>query len=239
LAAYGNKSKNVATLKGVEAELRRSSDTESFAAVAPSCSLTSITGMIIIWIGKDEAKRMKKLIAAATLFLGIALSYAQGQVNFNNKVSASGVNARVLDGTGGGATSPPYAAGLVIDAGGTWTYIPGSATTFRTSSAAATGYINPLVVTVPGHDISTSVTLRLFAYLGAATDPAAAAALGEDHSANLTFGISNPVTLTLGGGTILPPDMIGLQGFEVAIPEPSTIALGVLGAAVLLIRRRK
>jgi hypothetical protein len=54
------------------------------------------------------------------------------------------------------------------------------------------------------------------------------------------FGSSNPLTVILGGGTILPPDMIGLQIFQiVAIPEPSIIALGVLSAAALLSHRRK
>jgi hypothetical protein len=72
---------------------------------------------------------MKKLIALGALMLGMAVSYAQGQVNFNNKVGASGVNARVLDPTGTPAASPPYAAGLAVDAGGIWTYIPASATT--------------------------------------------------------------------------------------------------------------
>jgi hypothetical protein len=181
---------------------------------------------------------MKKLIAAATLFLGMAVGYAQGQVNFNNKVSASGVNARVIDGrTGNGATSPPRAAGLAVDAGGILTYIPGSATTFRTTPAAATGYIIPLVATVPGHDISTSVTLRLFAYAGLATDAPASSALNTPQT--ISIGISNPVTLTLGGGTILPPDMIGLQGFIIDFPEPSTITLVLLGSAALFIRRRK
>jgi hypothetical protein len=44
--------------------------------------------------------------------------------------------------------------------------------------------------------------------------------------------------VTLGGGTFLPPDMVGLQGICFC-PEPSAIALGLLGAAGLLIRRRK
>jgi len=180
---------------------------------------------------------MKKLvIAAVALMISIAATYAQGQVNFNNKVSASGVNARVLDSTGAGASSG-FAAGLAISSGGALTYIPGTATTFRTTPAAATGYINPIVATVPGHDVSSSVSLVMFGYLGAATDAGAAAALGGPSTVN--FGQSGPVTVTLGGGTILPPDMVGLQGFTIAAPEPSTIAFGLLGAAALFIRRRK
>ena len=178
---------------------------------------------------------MKKLvIAAVALMVSIAATYAQGQVNFNNKVSASGVNARILDSTGAGAAAG-FAAGLALDSGGTLTYIPGTATTFRTTPAAATGYINPLVATIAGHDVSSSVTLRVFGFSGAATDAAASAALA---SGALPYGQSNPVTVTLGGGTILPPDMVGLQGFTIT-PEPSTIAFGLLGAAALLIRRRK
>jgi hypothetical protein len=180
---------------------------------------------------------MKKLvIAAVALMISIAATYAQGQVNFNNKVSASGVNARVLDSTGAGAGAG-FAAGLAVDAGGALTYIPGSAAIFRTASAAQQGYIFPAVITVPGHDVSSSVALRMFGYAGAASDAAASAALGGNQAQN--FGISNPVTVTLGGGTILPPDMVGLQGFSIAVPEPSTIAFGLLGAAALLIRRRK
>ena len=178
---------------------------------------------------------MKKLvIAAVALMVSIAATYAQGQVNFNNKVAASGVNARILDAAGNGAAAG-FAAGLALDSGGTLTYVPGSATTFRTTPAAATGYIVPLVATIPGHDISSSVTLRVFGFSGAATDAAAGAAL---TSQALPFGTSNPVTVALGGGTILPPDMVGLQGFTIT-PEPSTIAFGLLGAAALLIRRRK
>jgi hypothetical protein len=181
---------------------------------------------------------MKKLvIAAVALMVSIAATYAQGQVNFNNKVAASGIDARVIDAKTGTGAGAGFAAGLAVDAGGALTYIPGSAALFRTASPAQQGYILPAVITVPGHDISSSVTLRMFAFPGAATDAAALAALGGNQSQN--FGVSNPVTVALGGGTILPPDMVGLTGFTVTVPEPSTIAFGLLGAAALLIRRRK
>jgi hypothetical protein len=182
-------------------------------------------------------KAMKKLIAGAALMLGIAVGYPQGQVNFANKVAASGIDARVfVVPAASWAVSPPQAACLTIDSGGTLTYIPGSATTFRTTPAAATGYILPLVVTVPGHDITTTVTLRMFAYTGPATDIGASHALSNGAFPD---GISNPVTVTLGGGAALPPNMVGLQGFVLGFPEPSTIALVLLGAAVIFIRRRK
>jgi hypothetical protein len=177
---------------------------------------------------------MKKLvIAAVALMVSIAATYAQGQVNFANRVPASNINAKIVDNAGAAATTPPYAAALLLDSGGTLSLIAGSATGFRTGAAA--GYINPNVITIPGHDVSTSVTLRVLGFSGAATDAAATAALAGP--ANLR-GVSNPVTVTLGGGTVLPPDMVGLTGFTIT-PEPSTIAFGLLGAAALLIRRRK
>jgi len=177
---------------------------------------------------------MKKLvIGAIALMVSMGVTFAQGQFNFNNKVNASGVNARVLDLAGAGATSPTYSAGALLDSGGTLTFLPGSATTFKSTPAAATGYINPLVVTVPGQLSKASVTVRMIGWMGDATDAAGTAAI-----TGVNKGISNPVTVVLGGGTDLPPDMVGLQGFTIT-PEPSTIAFGLLGAAALLIRRRK
>jgi hypothetical protein len=44
----------------------------------------------------------------------------------------------------------------------------------------------------------------------------------------------------LGGEVTPPPNLIGLTPFQFfLIPEPSVLALGVLGAATLLLRRRK
>ena len=60
---------------------------------------------------------------------------------------------------------------------------------------------------------------------------------------NVARGLSTVfvVPYQLGGGSILPPNDIGLQSFQLFIvPEPSVIALGVLGAGCLfLLRRRK
>jgi len=52
------------------------------------------------------------------------------------------------------------------------------------------------------------------------------------------------VPFPVGGGPILAPDLIGLESFQLfipeVVPEPSVIALGVVGAGfVFLIRRRK
>jgi len=175
----------------------------------------------------------KQIIAALALMACVASVHAQGtvgQVNFGNKVSASGINAIVKDSKGAALAGPQYNAALYVQEGQNWVLVPNTTTPFRTGAAA--GYISSSVVSIPGHDAKTSVTLQMGAFDGANYDAAA-----------VEHGFSNPVTVTLGGGLDLPPDMVGLNAFSTTAvpitPEPSTIALGLLGAAGLFLRRRK
>jgi len=72
------------------------------------------------------------------------------------------------------------------------------------------------------------------------------AATGIANPANALVARGESLAFTesdqLGGGTILPPTLRGLQSFQLytVVPEPSVIALGVLGAGCLfMLRRRK
>jgi len=47
---------------------------------------------------------------------------------------------------------------------------------------------------------------------------------------------SNTISVKLTEAPTPPADLVGLQGFDVCIPEPSTTALVLLGAAALLLR---
>src|SRR5262245_22544943 len=95
---------------------------------------------------------MKKLILAVAAVMVSVAAFAQGQITFNNRV-AGVVDARVTfasDGTGVGAgyTAQLFGGPENTAAGALTALNP--TTTFRTSSAAAQGYVNGVVVDVPG-----------------------------------------------------------------------------------------
>jgi len=95
-------------------------------------------------------------------------------------------------------------------------------------------------VTLPnGYPFGGTAVVAIAAWVGSATSLALAQSEGEP------WGVSNLGSLTgvLGGGQYTPPSVEGLESFSLVysapVPEPSTIALGVMGASALLFRRRK
>lgn len=180
---------------------------------------------------------MKKLLVAIAAVLVTASSFAQlvPGVQLNNRISGS-VEAPVSWAAGtpkaGLGAGAGVSAELVMISGGNTTVLT-PATVFRSTSAAAAFYITPVDVPIPGGVAGQQVTLQLRAYEGASY----AAAQG---STTLAFGQSLPITVTLKDPSLPGAELAGLQGFTIAaVPEPSTIALGVLGVAALLLRRRK
>jgi hypothetical protein len=179
---------------------------------------------------------MKKFILAVAAVMVSVAAFAQGQVTFNNRV-AGVVDARVTfnggpengQGVGAGYTAQLFGGPAGTPVSGLTALQP--STTFRTSSAAAQGYVNGVTVDVPGVASGAQATLvmRVYPAGGAFTNPN-----------DIGMGESGPITITLGGGLAVPANLEGLNAFTVLIPEPSTIALAVLGgAALLFLRRRK
>ena len=85
-------------------------------------------------------------------------------------------------------------------------------------------------------------TFEAFAWDSSTGMTTYATALAAWSAGLIHGGYSNPVTIATGGaGTppSAPAGLAGLQPWAVTVPEPSTIALGVLGVAGLLLRRRK
>lgn len=172
---------------------------------------------------------MKKLLLTfAALAVTLASSFGQGQLFFNNRVAGSYVNRAVFQGTTEGVPGPQYQAQLVMDAGGTFTPI-GSPVAFRPAGANAGLMIGGQTLTVPGVAEGAKATFRLVVIEGTAFSTAA------------IRGQSVAQEFTLGGSLITPPNtQFGGAAENInVVPEPSTIALGILGAAALLLRRRK
>lgn len=189
---------------------------------------------------------MKKILAIGILGLAMILNVkGQGQVDFrNSNVPGSQF---VLDFDGTKLAGPSFVAQLYYSttANGVFTSVTDPAAPFR-AVGAGDGFWNPgasstrnLTGTIGGQ----TVFLQVRAWSAAAGTYETALTTGGAH-----VGSSSVFSYVTGGDpqngnpSITAPAMTGFQGFSlsvVPVPEPSTIALGVLGAGSLLFLRRK
>ena len=188
---------------------------------------------------------MKKLlmITAGVVLINLA-AFGQGSVLFQNV--GPGLNAGIKDSTG-----------TLIPAGSAFT-----AELLAGTTAANVGALTPAIMTttwvgngwfgvgqpekvLQGFAPGATPFLQVRAWDnagGTITSYAAAVAGGKQAGASTiwqlaaTGGLGNP-----GASPAVPgPALLGMQPFQLSIvPEPSTIALGLLGAAALFLRRRK
>lgn len=176
---------------------------------------------------------MKKIAIALAALAFAASAYAQGTVNFSTRVGA--VNAPVRDAGGNLVDGTVWGQLYAAAPGGTLAPV-GAPVAFR--SDAGKGYITAGgTVEIPGVTAGGSAQIKLvswFASQGASYTAAVAAGLGG-------VGESGVITINTGGGTTPPAALTGLQGFSLTpiVPEPSIAALGLLGAGLLLVRRKK
>jgi MYXO-CTERM domain-containing protein len=197
---------------------------------------------------------MKKILLLAALLATATSMFGQGVVLFNTRVGTSPnftVNAPITNAATGapidGTVSPQFRAALYGAAGAgqaesslvmmTNPDNGQAAVSFR--SGAAAGHV--LVGSdgkrgLAGLGFSSAVTVQVRAWGGGY------ATYEEAVLAGAPIGKSNLLTLTTTVNSTDPdiPALAGLQGFAVVVPEPSSIALGLLGlGALALIRRRK
>jgi hypothetical protein len=163
-------------------------------------------------------------------------------------LSGTGYDIALLAGpagitTDGGTSSANGAANVGL------TQVSGVAN-FHTAVATAGMQAAALSVTLPNTSyfaVGDQVSLAVAAWNnegGTITSLAQAIAADAQNPGLVPFGISPVVTTTYSGGiSSSPPSLMPttLESFSLGttVPEPSTIALGVMGASALLFRRKK
>jgi len=184
--------------------------------------------------------KIKQYLAMAVVMaLSVAGSYAQGTVTFGNSSATA-----VIDGqTGVNSAANVYTAGLYysLDLGASVNPdapTDGLAIVGATTAVRANGVILGGTRTVaeasPGQMALVQVRVWEVQY----------ASYADAVTAGGWVGSSNPLTVTLGGGALPAASLVaaGLNQFATSqVPEPSVIALGILGSigGLVLIRRRK
>jgi hypothetical protein len=185
---------------------------------------------------------MKKLILLAVLMVSTVATFGQGFIIFANS-STTGITNSVtgLGAVGSAADQTDTQVGLYLGTVGTPV---GSLTLVAQTNFNNPGRFSGGTREINGFNPGT-VTVQIRAWLAATVYPsyeaAVAAAFGGDGS--VLLGVSAPFDMTMVGvgGVPLSTATSGLQRFNISpVPEPSSIALGLLGlGAVALFRRRK
>jgi len=180
---------------------------------------------------------MKHCLLTLAALLVAASTYAQGTINFVNRITPT-LDAPVsLEGTGAKlAGADGWVAVLYGGAPGAAAAAVGAPIPFRDGSGI--GYWPGATRTIPGVAENGTASLQVKVFnttLGATFEEVQAKNLGGwGQSAVLP-------SVATGGGLNPPTPMTGLTAFTAApiVPEPSIAALGLLGAGLLLIRRKK
>jgi len=190
---------------------------------------------------------MKKLITIVGGALLINLSaLAQGTVLLQNV--GAGLNQPVKDANGANiAAGAPITIELL--AGTTAASVAPFATAVTTTTWLAGGYfgVGGAEKVLPGFAAGTFPFFQLRAWnnTGGVNTYLGALAAGQAYVESSTWQLVAGGGLSgLGNPTAVPsvpaPALFGMPAFTlIPVPEPSTILLGVLGAAALLFRRRK
>jgi hypothetical protein len=190
---------------------------------------------------------MKKLAILAVLLTAVgAVSYGQGTFAMANRRAVTGLDAPIADALGTKLLGTDFLAQLwAAPVGSTAFRAYGDPVPFK-SGVAAGYFLSAVPVTLADVTPGGKVDVEIRAWRASAGATYDAAVLAPMVAAG-NYGIS-PVISGLATGGVPDPDvsapglpapLVGLQGFSFILPEPSTIALGLLGVAVLVLRRCK
>jgi hypothetical protein len=204
---------------------------------------------------------MKKLATLAIAMGLVASSYAQGYFNFNNTaggpvalIGAQGAAGEgsigAVIGSDGSFATPNYDVAFLYAFGtyGTMAAFNAASPVFgvQTSMFGPTGgspsldgsgiFDSGATTITPSAD-GTMITVLVEAWY----DPTGTATFAQAQALGHNTGVSALQSVRLAAGNdLLIADLGGMATFEVnGVPEPSTLALAGIGAALLIIRRRK
>ena len=186
------------------------------------------------------------LVAASAIAMS---AFAQGTIDIGNRAfaytgSVATGSALVNDASGKPLTGTSYVAQIFYGASAASLNNSFAPVPFRASTTTYPGTWNPgasAIQELTGVGYNQTVTLQVrvwdSAIAGAGADTALAKAAGT--------GLSETFTYKTGADALaIPTGMENLKSFSLVgstpvIPEPTTVALGAIGAAALLLRRRK
>jgi len=193
-----------------------------------------------------KRKLVALLVGVVASAASIAESNAQGYIMLDNYASSgqiitygAGSNGTVGTGVNGYTVGLYYALGSQTFSDGTGIAVPGAPFTLGAGNGSTTpltsGYFSATdPFGVPGSSAGGTVSIIVVAYSGA------------DYASSQYRGHSAAITMTALANTANPPAAIGtavpgpgVMFSVLPVPEPSTFALAGLGAAALLIFRRK
>jgi len=194
---------------------------------------------------------MNKLAYIAVASAFAATAFGQGQVNVNNRTLSPA--QLVTSSSGANLTGTSFVAQVVYGANGsTPATVLGDNMPFRVATTTSPGTWNPGTAgirTLTGFDTGAVVAMQVRVWDSAVFSSwdAASAALTAGSNATATeAGASAVFTYTVGSASDPSSQaIVNFRGFQLTaipqtvVPEPTTIALGALGAAALLWRRRK
>lgn len=184
---------------------------------------------------------MKKVLLTLALAAVATFTYAQGTIQLaNNAGTRFRVNGVVPPNlASGGPVGGTYSFGVYVGASaGSLSAQPVGGLGTNTSTGGLIGGANANAFQLPGFEANTTVFIQIRGWetrLGS-WEAGQQGLHGQTEVRSVVLGPAS------GPGTVVwsSTDLTKFQAIDLVVPEPSTIALGVLGlGSLLLFRRRK
>jgi hypothetical protein len=184
---------------------------------------------------------MKKLILCAAMIASAATTFGQGQVGFANNANQTITNSVTTLAAAGGAAQDDTQVALYV--GNVGDAVSSLQLIGNPTNCFAPGRFNGGTRTLTGWTGTVQLQVRAWLSTIVYSSYEAAVAGGFGGDGGVLLGVSAPVSYAL---SIAPSPVVSIGNAGLTpivlnpVPEPSSIALGLLGlGAVALFRRRK